>query len=349
VNLTGETPVVQIHPTRRCNLNCLHCYSESGPSVTEELPLEVVLEALTDAHGEGYRYVAVSGGEPLLYPYLREVLVHARRLDMRASITTNGTIAAAERLGPIADLVDAVAVSVDGIPSSHDRMRGAGAFSRMVDKLEVIKGLGRPFGFIVTLTYHNVHELEWVAAFALEQGARFLQVHPLESEGNARKHLVGSVPDDVELGFASIEALRLADDYRGRLAIQVDVVARETMRAHPALWLDDLDDVATRPLAEVVSPLVIETSGRATVVRYGFDPSFALGNVRESSLAEIAAGWKRKQGARFRAVVRAGYRAATAPDAPLFLNWYEWLDGVARARPPSGAGTLQPESASIPD
>jgi len=33
-------------------------------------------------------------------------------------------------------------------------------------------------GFIFTLTFHNVHELEWVAQFAVEQGAKLLNSIP---------------------------------------------------------------------------------------------------------------------------------------------------------------------------
>ena len=37
---TGKSRIVQIHPTRRCNLRCLHCYSSSGPEVKGELPAD---------------------------------------------------------------------------------------------------------------------------------------------------------------------------------------------------------------------------------------------------------------------------------------------------------------------
>ena len=36
---TGCHRFLQVHPTRRCNLRCLHCYSESGPDRRDELPL----------------------------------------------------------------------------------------------------------------------------------------------------------------------------------------------------------------------------------------------------------------------------------------------------------------------
>lgn len=35
----GGVRLVQIQPTLRCNLRCLHCYSESGPERHEEIPI----------------------------------------------------------------------------------------------------------------------------------------------------------------------------------------------------------------------------------------------------------------------------------------------------------------------
>ena len=34
---TGVRPVLQVHPSRFCNLACAHCYTSSGPQAREEL------------------------------------------------------------------------------------------------------------------------------------------------------------------------------------------------------------------------------------------------------------------------------------------------------------------------
>ena len=45
MSLTGSRRFLQVHPTRRCNLRCLHCYSSSGPDQREELPLAMLRDA----------------------------------------------------------------------------------------------------------------------------------------------------------------------------------------------------------------------------------------------------------------------------------------------------------------
>ena len=79
---TGIAPVLHVHPSRRCNIACAHCYSSSGPNVREEFHLELLSNCLDDAVGLGYRQLAVSGGEPLLYRQLPELLDCARGLGM---------------------------------------------------------------------------------------------------------------------------------------------------------------------------------------------------------------------------------------------------------------------------
>ena len=60
-NPMGVAPVLQLHPTRRCNLACAHCYSSSGPTLREAmrlgraLGLAVHVDTLTLEQLLGYR------------------------------------------------------------------------------------------------------------------------------------------------------------------------------------------------------------------------------------------------------------------------------------------------------
>ena len=51
---TGNTRVVQIHATRRCNLQCRHCYSSSSPRASEALTPGVLRTALDELVAHGY-------------------------------------------------------------------------------------------------------------------------------------------------------------------------------------------------------------------------------------------------------------------------------------------------------
>jgi hypothetical protein len=56
--------VLQIHPTRRCNLTCRHCYSESGPAVDASLPEQLVLKAVRHPAVVGYDVLSVPAASP---------------------------------------------------------------------------------------------------------------------------------------------------------------------------------------------------------------------------------------------------------------------------------------------
>src|SRR3954447_10697746 len=111
MSLTGSRRFLQIHPTRRCNLSCLHCYSSSGPDQREELPLGMLRGALDDAAAAGYNVASMSGGEPTLYPGLASLLDHARGLGMRTTVTTNGMLLEGRRLDDLRGRVDVLAIS----------------------------------------------------------------------------------------------------------------------------------------------------------------------------------------------------------------------------------------------
>ena len=121
----GSLPAIQIHPTRRCNLRCLHCYSDSGPEVSEQLDIEVIRRVLVDAAELGYRVATVSGGEPLTYEKLPELLRAAHDQGMVTTVTTNGMPLDERRIEWLKPDADLVAISLDGLPDSHNTMRGS--------------------------------------------------------------------------------------------------------------------------------------------------------------------------------------------------------------------------------
>src|SRR2546425_8439403 len=85
-------PVLQLHPTKRCNLRCLHCYSNSAPTERDEQDVSRLMGAIADAAAQGYRVVSISGGEPLLYSALPSLLAEARRHGLHTTVTTNGLL-----------------------------------------------------------------------------------------------------------------------------------------------------------------------------------------------------------------------------------------------------------------
>ena len=76
----------KIEVTYRCDLNCIHCSSDARPSHTLEMSRRDCLRILGDAKAMGARQVAFSGGEPLLWPHIRDAAAIASKNGMAVSI-----------------------------------------------------------------------------------------------------------------------------------------------------------------------------------------------------------------------------------------------------------------------
>ncbi|HZS08245.1 MAG TPA: radical SAM protein [Blastocatellia bacterium] len=332
---TGASRILQIHPTRRCNLRCRHCYSVSGPEERDELEAALLRQAISDASLEGFTVASFSGGEPLLYKPLRDLLDRAHECGMVTTVTTNGMLLDARRLKTLAGGADLIAVSLDGVPESHNRVRAnARAFEAMKSNLAGLRATGIPFGFIFTLTQYNLNELEWVAEFALEQGAQLLQVHPLEEVGRARETMTGERPDETESAYAFVEVARIEELAGERMVIQLDLSDREYLIENREKFFAETvpDDPDALPFAELVSPVVIEPDGMVVPIEHGFARRYALGNLREMPLDALMARWRRESLVPFRGLCQQVFSAVTAPtELPLF-NWYESLGRMAAGR-----------------
>lgn len=326
--------VLQLHVSRRCNLSCSHCYSSSGPKHVDELPTSLWLEVIDDAADAGYNVVGFSGGEPLMFKPLRALLLRARSRGMLTTVTTNGMLLDARRIAALKDAAGLVAISLDGTPDSHDRMRcNPRAFATMARRLPALRAAGVPFGFIFTLTQFNLHEMIWAAEFAVAQGAKLFQVHPLEAVGRAREKLEQAVPDDTELSYAVLAVARLKELVGDSLAIQLDVAGREAMAAFPErTFAAPAELKISTPLGELLSPLIVEPDGMVVPVEYSFGRQWALGNLRQARLPTLAKRWHQERLADFLVLCQQVHKHSTAPDQPAVINWYGKLAGASETR-----------------
>ncbi|MBD0320277.1 MAG: radical SAM protein, partial [Gemmatimonadetes bacterium] len=285
-----------------------------------------------------YNVLSVSGGEPLLYPALAELLEEGRAGGMLTMVASNGMLLDERRLAVLKGRADLLAISVDGVPASHDRIRGdARAFARMEARLAGVRESGIPFAFLCTLAQGNAHELEWIAEFAHRQGAALLQVHPLEAVGRAHRLLADEEPDDTEMAVAWLEVQRLQAAYAGRLRIHTDLVDFEQVRAHPACLLaEGCRDAGVVPLGELVSPLVVEADGTVSPLQYGFARAHALGCLTREPLEEMAARWKAERYPAFAAFCRRTYERMGTAALPI-ANWYRLVAQDAERDAPATA------------
>jgi radical SAM protein with 4Fe4S-binding SPASM domain len=161
-------PIVVWNITRRCNLRCIHCYSDSD---AREYPGELTLEqchaVIDDLARFGVPALLLSGGEPLIHPHFFELASHARGLGLRLTLSTNGTLIARTAAQRLKDVGFAyIGISLDGIAATHDYFRGRqGAFDKTVAAFRHCKAVGQKVGLRLTLSQSNISDLDRILDF----------------------------------------------------------------------------------------------------------------------------------------------------------------------------------------
>jgi heme d1 biosynthesis radical SAM protein NirJ len=155
-------PVVIWNLVRRCNLNCIHCYSLSADvDFPGELGTAQVLEVMEDLRAFGVPVLILSGGEPLLRPDIFELSAHAKAMGFYLGLSSNGALidaAVADRIAAVG--YDYVGISLDGIGAVHDRFRRQeGAFDRSLEGIRLLRARGVKVGLRFTVTERNVLSL----------------------------------------------------------------------------------------------------------------------------------------------------------------------------------------------
>jgi len=325
----SDLRVLHLHPTRRCNLTCLHCYSESGPAESDTLGPAIAASTVAGAARLGYTMLSVSGGEPLMYPGLWSVLYEARRAGMIRAIVTNGVGLTETIAARLRTTVDVVAVSLDGRPERHNRLRRhPGAFGRLRHGLALLRAQQVRFKILFSVDADSLADLEWAAAFAVEHGASALQIHLIEPVGRAAFLPPDDSPDDTALK-AFLIAQRLRQIWAGRLQVDVDV-ADLAPYAHDVSTAGACGSVAVDALSDVVSPLVLEPNGDVVPLRYGFARAFAIGNIYDESIESLARHWLARRAKAFLALTRGALMAAGRTACP-FGNPYQIIADAAAA------------------
>ena len=184
-------PVVIWNLVRRCNLNCLHCYSISADvDFPGELSKAEVFEVMEDLKRFGVPVLILSGGEPLLRKDLFEIAARSRAMGFYTGLSTNGTLidaGMAERIA--ATGFDYVGVSLDGLRETHDRFRRkTGAFDASLAGIRHCRARGIKVGVRFTLTQGNAADLPGVLALAEHEGLDKFYLSHLNYAGRGNKN-----------------------------------------------------------------------------------------------------------------------------------------------------------------
>ncbi|HET6869271.1 MAG TPA: anaerobic sulfatase maturase [Solirubrobacteraceae bacterium] len=312
-----------------CNLDCSYCfflskemlYPGSRFRMADEL-LETYLRQLIEAHARAPEVtVAWQGGEPTLMGvdfFRRSVELTNRYLSpgQRAvfTIQTNGTLIDEEWAEFLRAHKFLVGVSIDGPRDIHDAYRvdrgGKGSFERVMRGLGFLRERGVEYNTLTTLHAANADRGREVYRFLRDEcGSRYHQYIPI-IERVTETAQDGSVPWTSwrdrplyaqEGGHVTGRSIT-AEQY-GRFLIDVfeDWVRRDVGEVYVQMFDVSLANWVGEPPSLCIHSetcglaLALEHTGDLYSCDHFVEPSYKLGNIRDTPMLELVASPKQQQ------------------------------------------------------
>lgn len=140
--------------TEACPMNCLHCSGECDANSRNMLSLHQIKKVISEFSGMGGEILEISGGEPLLHPFLPQIVDYAEKNNLGTILYTSGimwntirgitsldrNLAAKLRLSGLGKVI----FSLQGAASStHEAVTQVrGSFNNVVCAIKIMKSLG---------------------------------------------------------------------------------------------------------------------------------------------------------------------------------------------------------------
>jgi radical SAM protein with 4Fe4S-binding SPASM domain len=159
---------LELHLTHQCNLSCVHCYL-GEPGASSGMPIADAVAVTRSFSDMGGLRLLISGGEPLLYKYLKPYLAEISGYKLRRVLLTNGTLINHDTIQWLD--VDEIQFSLDGWEKGHDRLRGKGSFKRVMEGIRIARSFDRDVSIATMIHRDNSSEFDEMAAFIKEIGA----------------------------------------------------------------------------------------------------------------------------------------------------------------------------------
>jgi radical SAM protein with 4Fe4S-binding SPASM domain len=173
--------------TLRCDLACRHCGSRAGRARPDELDTAECLDLVAQLADLGVMEVTVIGGEAYLRDDWLAIVRAIRAAGMQCTMTTGGRGVTAERARAAAEAgLQSASVSIDGLPATHDRLRGlAGSHRAAVEAAGHLRAAGIGLSVNTQINRLSMAELPEVLETAIAAGARAWQIQLTVAMGRA--------------------------------------------------------------------------------------------------------------------------------------------------------------------
>ncbi|MCK4259325.1 MAG: radical SAM protein [Halanaerobiales bacterium] len=237
--------------TRRCNSKCRYCYLNAQEESTEkELELEKIymfLECYKQNRGKSIQF---TGGEPLLYPHIEEVLRYANKLGLWVTLFTNGLLLDDDIFIRIKDNVNHFVISLDGPEKVHDFNRGVKkAYQSIIKVLELFKEHKVSYSIQMTIDKFNIEYIDEIGELASNYCAKIVILANVIGQGRGH-NCTDYLNNEKDLLLIKKKSKELSKKYNYRPYFSTNLYGEKEIKTYfkdnviiPLFWVDSQGDI----------------------------------------------------------------------------------------------------------
>jgi Fe-coproporphyrin III synthase len=182
----GLKSFISIHfvVTTKCNLHCFFCCDP--PNSKEYFSFKQTKIFIDKLSKFGLKKLCITGGEPLLNPYLFKIIKFAYKKGVKVSLSSNGFKLTEEKLKKFSRYIKEVRFSLHGIEQTHDQITMTeGSYKRVINSIKIAKKLFLPVTIISTINAKNFNEMEKIAEICINNKIDKWAVFSMMKKGRA--------------------------------------------------------------------------------------------------------------------------------------------------------------------
>ena len=158
--------ILEIEITKRCNLNCIHCYVGGNQKV--DLEEKYIRDTIYQANEIGVNRLVLTGGEPLLDKNVFAYAEYAKQIGIPdVALLTNG-ILLDDKKASKCKIFSGVQMSLDGVPEKAGVLR-KNYFTQLEKSIALLHKNEIPVTLYVTINKNNLADIRLMIDYAKKQ------------------------------------------------------------------------------------------------------------------------------------------------------------------------------------
>lgn len=278
---------VSLEITKACNMRCIHC-GTSADDRNRENPLLLTewFKTIDGLKELKTNHISLSGGEPFLYPYWRELVKYIKSKNIKSNFISNGLAISEDDIVFMKNNgVTHVAISVDGNEEIHDKIRRfPGSYKKIMSTIELLNKHDLPVTISTSVNKLNFDIRNEILMDMLNLNIIIWQVQIVNSFGRA-----GEKKEQIII--SKDQYAKLCEDlyeWKKKYVSKLRIVGADSIGYCDGGIIDELlDGDEWMGCNAGIYNLGIESNGSVKGCLSLQDDKFIAGNIRERSIVDI--------------------------------------------------------------